>query len=59
SINATMLRLGQTIGPPIMGLIYVCCGMDAVFYAAAAMAIMAPVIAMLFGQRPGRSKLSA
>jgi len=51
SINATMLRLGQTIGPPIMGLIYVCYGMDAVFYAAAAMAIMAPVIAILFGQR--------
>jgi len=58
SISATMLRLGQTVGPPLMGLVYVCCGMDAVFYVAAALALMAPAAAIVFGKRSTRSELS-
>ena len=48
SINATMLRLGQTIGPPLMGLVYVYRGFNATFLAAAALALIAPAIAIAF-----------
>ena len=51
SINATMLRLGQTIGPPIMGLIYAYQGLDATFFTTAALALMVPVIATVFGRK--------
>jgi MFS family permease len=50
SFNSTMLRLGQTIGPPLMGLIYVYCGMNNVFYITAAAAFAAPVIATVVGR---------
>ena len=50
SINATMLRLGQTIGPPLMGLVYVYRGFNATFLAAAGLALIAPVIAIAFKQ---------
>jgi len=51
SINATMLRLGQTIGPPLMGLVYVYQGFNATFFAAAALALIAPVVAIIFGRK--------
>jgi ACDE family multidrug resistance protein len=49
SLNSTMLRLGQTIGPPLIGLIYVSCGMNNVFYITAGAALAAPVIATIVG----------
>lgn len=52
SINATMLRLGQTVGPPLVGLFYVYGGSDAAFYAVAGMALMVPVTAILVSKRP-------
>jgi len=35
SLFSMMLRIGQTIGPLVMGMVYMCCGVDAVFYAGA------------------------
>ena len=52
SINATMLRLGQTVGPPLVGLFYVYGGSDAAFYTVAGMALMVPVTAILVSKRP-------
>jgi predicted MFS family arabinose efflux permease len=52
SINATMLRLGQTVGPPLVGLFYVYGGSDAAFYAVAGMALMVPITAILVSKRP-------
>jgi MFS family permease len=51
SLNATMLRLGQTIGPPLMGLVYVYRGMDATFFAAAILALIAPAVAIVLGRK--------
>jgi ACDE family multidrug resistance protein len=50
SLNSTMLRLGQTIGPPLMGLIYAYRGFDATFFAAAGLALLAPLVAVVFGK---------
>jgi len=50
SINAAMLRLGQTIGPPLVGLLYVYGGSDAAFYATAGLALVASVTAILVGK---------
>lgn len=50
SINAAMLRLGQTIGPPLVGLFYVYGGSDAAFYATAGLALVASVTAILVGK---------
>ncbi len=51
SLNALMLRLGQTIGPPLMGLVYIYHGSDATFFAAAALALLVPFIAITFGKK--------
>lgn len=51
SINSTMLRLGQTIGPPLMGLLYIYRGLDSTFFTAAALALIAPVVAIAFGRK--------
>ncbi|TET38875.1 MAG: MFS transporter, partial [Dehalococcoidia bacterium] len=51
SINAAMLRLGQTVGPPLVGLFYVYGGSDAAFYATAGLALVASVTAILVGKR--------
>jgi ACDE family multidrug resistance protein len=48
SINATVLRLGQTIGPPLMSLIYLSRGFDITFYAAGAIAIVTATVAFLY-----------
>lgn len=51
SINATVLRLGQTIGPPLIGLVYINFGINATFFAAAGLALIVPVlITMLMGR---------
>lgn len=49
SLNNMMLRLGQTIGPPLIGIAYIYGGIDATFYFAAGIAIAVPVAAIIFG----------
>ena len=39
SLNGTVLRLGQTLGPPVMALVHRLAGIDAVFYAGAVFAL--------------------
>jgi MFS family permease len=45
--NGTILRLGQTLGPVIMGLVFAGMGMAATFYAGAIVAMVMIVIALL------------
>ncbi len=54
SINATMLRLGQTVGPPLMGLIYIYLEFGGVFYAAAILAGTVPVTITVFSRLTAR-----
>ena len=49
SINATILRGGQAIGPPLIGLFFVYGGFDGAFYATAALAVLAPVVGVVAG----------
>ncbi|MEW6413202.1 MAG: MFS transporter [Candidatus Zixiibacteriota bacterium] len=44
SMNSMVLRGGQTIGPPLMGLFYTLGGVDATFFAGAALALIVMVI---------------
>jgi len=39
SLNGTVLRLGQTLGPPVMALVHRMAGIDAVFYTGAVFAL--------------------
>lgn len=55
SLNNMMLRLGQTLGPPVIGIAYVFGGINATFFAAAVIALLVPVVATLFGHLPRRS----
>lgn len=48
SMNATVLRLGQTIGPPIMAGMFALGGIDCVFYGGAVIAVLAFAAATLF-----------
>lgn len=50
SLNTTMLRLGQTIGPPLLGLAYVYGGLDATFFAGAGLALLVPIVSIAFGR---------
>jgi MFS family permease len=45
SLNGMVLRLGQTIGPLLMGLVYGLAGMGAVFYFSSALALVMFVVA--------------
>ncbi len=49
SLNNMMLRLGQTLGPPLIGIAYVYGGINATFFAAAGISVMVPVVATIFG----------
>ena len=51
SLNSTVLRLGQTIGPPLMGLVYVYRGSDATFWVAAVLALLVPIVITVLGSR--------
>lgn len=51
SVNATMLRLGQTVGPPLMAIAYVYGGLDATFVAAAVLAALVPLVGSIFGHK--------
>ena len=44
SMNATVLRLGQTIGPPLMALVYVSRGLNATFYVSGAIALLTALV---------------
>lgn len=47
SMNGMVLRLGQTLGPLIMGAVFVLWGLDGVFYAGAVFAIGMVVVLMV------------
>ena len=49
SLNNMMLRLGQTLGPPLIGIAYVYGGINATFFAAAGISVMVPLVATIFG----------
>ncbi|MFC1871660.1 MFS transporter [Chloroflexota bacterium] len=51
SISSLLLRLGQALGPPLMGLIYIWRGFNATFFIAAALALLVPIIGTLFKKR--------
>ena len=55
SINGTMVMLGMTVGPPLMGMVYSLTNLSAVFYIAAVIALIIPGMALIIG----RGKLSA
>ena len=40
SLNGTVLRLGQTLGPPVMALVHRTAGIDAVFFVSAVFALV-------------------
>ena len=44
SLNGTVLRLGQTLGPPIMAAVHRLAGIDAVFYSGAVFAVLVAVL---------------
>ncbi len=44
ALNSTMFRIGQTIAPPIFGLIYAVGGMDVVFHAGTAILLITAVV---------------
>lgn len=50
SINSSMIRLGQTVGPPLVGLLYVYSGADAAFYITAGVAFVAAAIGLFAGK---------
>lgn len=44
ALNSTMFRIGQTIAPPIFGLIYAVGGMDVVFHAGTALLVVTALV---------------
>jgi len=50
SINSSMIRLGQTVGPPIVGLFYVYGGSTVAFTVTAGVAFMAAAVGLLAGR---------
>lgn len=57
SLNNMMLRLGQTLGPPVIGIAYIYGGINATFFAAAGIALLVPVVATIFGRLPRRASV--
>lgn len=55
AIHGTMITLGMTIGPPILGLVFALTSLNATFFIAAPIALIIPVMAIIIG----RGKLSA
>ncbi|UCD08256.1 MAG: MFS transporter [Dehalococcoidales bacterium] len=49
SLNNMMLRLGQTLGPPVIGIAYVYGGINATFFTAAGISILVPIVAFIYG----------
>ena len=50
SINAMMLRLGQALGPPLLGLVYVYTSLETTFFAAALLALLVSPIVIVIGK---------
>ena len=48
SLNATVLRLGQTIGPPIMALIYIGYGFEEIFIVSGIIALLTAAVAFVY-----------
>ncbi|MFC1901978.1 MFS transporter [Chloroflexota bacterium] len=55
AIQGTMIRLGMTIGPPIMGLAFALTSLKVTFLIAAPIALIVPIMAIIIG----KDKLSA
>lgn len=53
SLNNMMLRMGQTIGPPLLGIAYLYGGTNSTFFAAAGISLMVTIVAILFSRRTG------
>ena len=51
AIQGTMIPLGMTIGPLIMGLAFSFTGLDGTFLIAALIALIVPIMATLIGRR--------
>ncbi len=47
SLNGMVLRLGQTLGPVLMGMIYITFGIDAAFYSGAGFAVVMIILVSL------------
>jgi ACDE family multidrug resistance protein len=47
SVNGMVLRLGQTLGPLLMGAVFGLWGIGSVFYAGAGFSILMLVLAMI------------
>jgi hypothetical protein len=45
-----MIRLGQTLGPPLIGLVYIYASLDAAFFVAALLALAIPPIAIVLSR---------
>lgn len=50
SINSTMLRLGQTLGPLIFGLVYIYASFEGTFLYGAALALVAAIVGLIGGK---------
>ncbi len=50
SVNAMMLRLGQTLGPPLMGLVYVYTSLETTFFVTALLALTVPPVAVVMSR---------
>jgi ACDE family multidrug resistance protein len=50
SLNSTMLRLGQTLGPLVFGLVYIRTSFDGVFFYGAGLALFAAIIGFVGGK---------
>ena len=55
SLNGMVLRLGQTLGPLIMGFVYAGAGLSATFYAGAVCAIIMGTLLMIFDHARDKS----
>jgi MFS family permease len=60
SLNGTVLRLGQTLGPPVMAVVYRWAGIDAVFFVGALLALfLAALMAWAVRPRPPARPLTS
>ncbi|GAI52700.1 unnamed protein product, partial [marine sediment metagenome] len=50
SINTTMLRLGQTLGPLVFGLVYTYANFDGVFLYGAGLALAVAIVGFIGGK---------
>lgn len=50
SINSMVLRLGQTIGPPLAALVFVNYGYDMTFFASGGLALLTAVVGILYSR---------